>query len=333
MTERTSRPKRETRGKRMKELIGEEKDIDDEFWGHGVWNDEDEEDFEGPTEVDGDDDSVDSDFDDPEQSQSEGDEEEKKARKQERVEIRKTAPKGYQDPKKKKPSERSTRATSSAAAAAAAAAITATTSSVSATNPYEESSKEKTKENKKSSNQTKRKEVITVIDEKKDSSGGPTTRTLRHSTRAKTIEITTVVEKQKKLTQEREAKKQKKDNQDDHKLTQEDLLAEAALTEQYNMAYLKKLQQLDADQKSKTIRAETERTGPYTTYYSKNGINTITFHNFDDLPESVKAPAVSYPKKPICVITGAPAKYIDPQSGLPFSTPEAFRAIRTSSSK
>ena len=37
---------------------------------------------------------------------------------------------------------------------------------------------------------------------------------------------------------------------------------------------------------------------------------------------------VKYPEKPTCVVTGRPAKYKDPATGLPYATIEAFKYIR-----
>ena len=37
---------------------------------------------------------------------------------------------------------------------------------------------------------------------------------------------------------------------------------------------------------------------------------------------------VRHPEKPVCVVTGRPAKYKDPVTGLPYATIEAFKYIR-----
>lgn len=37
---------------------------------------------------------------------------------------------------------------------------------------------------------------------------------------------------------------------------------------------------------------------------------------------------VKHPEKPVCVVTGRPAKYKDPVTGLPYATIEAFKYIR-----
>jgi hypothetical protein len=59
-------------------------------------------------------------------------------------------------------------------------------------------------------------------------------------------------------TQAEAFRKPKKINDNTKKLTQEDLLAEAALTEQYNMAYLKELQRYEDEEKKKLIKKETQ---------------------------------------------------------------------------
>lgn len=37
----------------------------------------------------------------------------------------------------------------------------------------------------------------------------------------------------------------------------------------------------------------------------------------------------SKPKRPVCPVTGLPAKYLDPVTGTPYATPQAFKIIRT----
>lgn len=55
----------------------------------------------------------------------------------------------------------------------------------------------------------------------------------------------------------------------------------------------------------------------------------------DLMPEILQGydEAPAPPQKPVCAITGAPAKYRDPRTGLPYATIEAFRQIRAKAAR
>ena len=71
--------------------------------------------------------------------------------------------------------------------------------------------------------------------------------------------------------------------------------------------------------------------GPRVQYHSKrNGdsvINTVTFVE-TALPKAIDGIAPPYPAPQKCAVTGAPAKYLDPYTGMAYATLEAFRTLR-----
>ncbi|MCL7040392.1 hypothetical protein MKW94_010050, partial [Papaver nudicaule] len=54
----------------------------------------------------------------------------------------------------------------------------------------------------------------------------------------------------------------------------------------------------------------------------------IEFNNGISFQTEICTTAPSYPQKAVCVVTGFPAKYRDPKTGLPYATKEAFKIIR-----
>jgi len=125
------------------------------------------------------------------------------------------------------------------------------------------------------------------------------------------------------------------------RLTQSELLAEARITEEQNLASLAQLMQFQEDQKkSKVTKAKYQ--GPIIRFQSvrmplfgddgkENGYCSRSFLEFTDtksFPQEYFPSKVKYPKKEMCVVTGLPAKYKDPLTGLPYATIEAFKYIR-----
>ena len=149
-------------------------------------------------------------------------------------------------------------------------------------------------------------------------------------------------------------------------LTQKELLAEAEITEQLNIASLKAYQQME-ETKKKAKNIKPVRKEPMIRYLSlsmpvievneeikvddeggnenqsempleKNSEKTLEpkcSRNFVIFTDSKTFPGnyftsnkVSIPQKAYCPVTGLPAKYKDPVTGLPYATAQAFRYIR-----
>ncbi|XP_028800429.1 SWR1 complex subunit 2 isoform X2 [Neltuma alba] len=98
--------------------------------------------------------------------------------------------------------------------------------------------------------------------------------------------------------------KRKKEGEE-KKMTQEEMLLEAAQTEIMNLRNLERVLAREEEVKRRAIVHKAVYNGPQCRYISK-----------DD------------PEKSVCAITGLPAKYCDPQTGLPYATPDAFKIIR-----
>ncbi|GBG63650.1 hypothetical protein CBR_g38961 [Chara braunii] len=124
------------------------------------------------------------------------------------------------------------------------------------------------------------------------------------------------------------ARKRKEAATDDRKLTQEEMLHEAAQTEIMNLQSLEIMLAREEEVKKKAIIQKETYTGPLIRFYSRGGINVLEFTKVHSLPAEIQSKAPPYPRRSVCIITGLPAKYKDPKTGLPYATKEAFQLIR-----
>lgn len=125
------------------------------------------------------------------------------------------------------------------------------------------------------------------------------------------------------------------------RLTQAELLAEAEITEVKNLASLAQMMLLQEDAKKNARVTKVGYQGPLIKFQSvkmpqydedgkEDGYCSRSFLEFTDtksFPQEYFPSKAKYPKKE-CVVTGLPAKYKDPLTGLPYATIEAFRYIR-----
>ncbi|EDO40380.1 predicted protein, partial [Nematostella vectensis] len=146
------------------------------------------------------------------------------------------------------------------------------------------------------------------------------------------------------------------------RLTQEELLAEARITEEENTASLLAYQRHEADKKKTKIQKVTHK-GPIIRFCSLSmpviDMNEPIVHvdeidkeeetqtkqnidptkrccrnfmiftdakNFPDAYFPTKKP--KYPQRTYCPVTGLPARYLDPITQLPYANAQAFRYIR-----
>lgn len=106
--------------------------------------------------------------------------------------------------------------------------------------------------------------------------------------------------------------------------TQAARLKEAEETEKANVESLRKYEQFELERKKKRDQAKARRRVPPPFISVKDTINETT----------VVVPDIKVFKRPdvrprhVCAITGRPARYRDPITGLPYSTPFAFKIIR-----
>ncbi|XP_068711860.1 vacuolar protein sorting-associated protein 72 homolog [Montipora foliosa] len=183
---------------------------------------------------------------------------------------------------------------------------------------------------------------------------------VRKSTRALTVERAQATKNRFRQEKEKKTllkKQQPKRFRDMRRLTQEELLAEAKITEEENIASLQAYQQLEADKKKTKIQKVALK-GPVIRFHSlsmpvlevteplvkvdDNEDEEISVdsskrccRNFLIFTDAKSFPSTYFPtKKPkiphrtYCPVTGLPARYQDPITGLPYANTQAFRYIR-----
>ena len=114
------------------------------------------------------------------------------------------------------------------------------------------------------------------------------------------------------------------------RLTQHEILAEAAQTEIINRASLERMLRIAEEQRRVTVR-ERKTDGPRVKLISRReGNSVISTVSFVDhpVPSAIDGIAPPYPTPLRCAVTGLPAKYRDPQTGKPYANLEAFRTLR-----
>jgi vacuolar protein sorting-associated protein 72 len=172
-------------------------------------------------------------------------------------------------------------------------------------------------------------------------------KTLRISTEKKRLEV-------KERQEEREARKRlkshKKSKNEGRRLTQEELLEEAKLTEQLNLASLDAYNKMELEKK-KTKFIKSVAKGPLIRYHSvampvctsdgvrenetneKQARNFITFSDECSFKNTFPKQKTNTIPQKICVITGLPAKYFDPVTKSPYANLYAFKVLRETHQK
>ncbi|KAB5521554.1 hypothetical protein DKX38_025873 [Salix brachista] len=139
--------------------------------------------------------------------------------------------------------------------------------------------------------------------------------------------------------------KRKKEGEE-KRMTQEEMLLEAAQTEIVNIRNLERVLAREEEVKKRAIVHKAVYSGPQIRYFSKNGkLLLLIFEPFLDMQlfqqhlfhvmvngstfsGLIFTKLLINPKKAICAVTGLPAKYRDPKTGQPYATKEAFKIIR-----
>eukprot|EP00946_MAST-07B_sp_MAST-7B-sp1_P004767 g4767.t1 len=112
------------------------------------------------------------------------------------------------------------------------------------------------------------------------------------------------------------------------RLTQEELLRQAAHTEIVNRRSLELMLRMEDDKKKQT-GPSAPYMGPLIRFRSRIGEpNIITFEQFDEVPKVINAVAPPPPEPEVCVITGMRARYRDPKTGKPYANLAAFKQLR-----
>ncbi|OMO88732.1 YL1 nuclear [Corchorus capsularis] len=121
--------------------------------------------------------------------------------------------------------------------------------------------------------------------------------------------------------------KRKKEGEE-KRMTQEEMLLEAAQTEIVNLRNLERVLAREEEVKKRAIIHKPVYSGPQIKYVSKDGYSYLEFSKGVSFQSELSTTSVPYPEKAKCVITGLPAKYRDPKTGLPYATMEAFKTLR-----
>ncbi|KAJ9540323.1 hypothetical protein OSB04_026829 [Centaurea solstitialis] len=293
------RASRATRGKRMSKLVDEEVEEDDEFWNQdALKEEEDDTNYVEEKEVA---DVFDSDFDEDEPEPEEEAENEPDERKRPRKRL---AFPGKQLPKKKNKKKQKV-------------VSEGDSSNDEGTNPEQSTPQEDhdvpdDTEVEKTTRKSTRTAVIVRQAE-------------RDAIRA-SLQATMKPIKRKKEGEEK-------------RMTQEEMLLEAAQTEIMNLRNLERVLAREEEVKKRAIVHKAVYSGPQIRYLSKDGkfldirklffcYSYLEFTNGISFRSQIPTSKTPYPEKAVCVVTGLPAKYRDPKTGLPYATKEAYKVIR-----
>lgn len=142
-----------------------------------------------------------------------------------------------------------------------------------------------------------------------------------------------ILQKSEQMRAERAAKPAPERQKVEYRqLTQEELLEEAKETEYWNLLDLERLLTLEAEMKKKPSTDKKKYEGPSIVHKSSikvnDGVTLVELTRGAETPTPLRQDAPTAPKPNVCVITGQPAKYKDPLTGMPYATIEAFKEVR-----
>ncbi len=309
--------KRSTRGLRMTEMVGEAAEEDALFWNDNVWAEEESD--ESFSEEEAKPDEFDTDFGESESDDDDdGGSDEEAARKMD-AKSRKRSNKYVEPPKTKR------RATVSVVVEKNGGK--STTSAVGAWTGVDTVSAGVNK----NINSTLEPRVRVQIDR----AYNVTERTVRATTKMKTEDADKTREKERrKLAQRRrESGKQPVNRQTKGSFDQKEQLLEAVQTAELNNKWLIKQKQVEEEKAASSNRVvKSAEVQDKVTFLSRRGAcNVITFSSVECFPLVLSGAAASRPPcppaPPLCVITGRPARYRDPQTMLPYADVAAYKEL------
>lgn len=153
-------------------------------------------------------------------------------------------------------------------------------------------------------------------------------RTIRKSTRTAVIVKQAEREAIRAALQATTKPVKRKKEGEEKRMTQEEMLLEAAQTEVMNLRNLERVLAREEEVKKKAIVHKAVYNGPQIRYISTNGSSYLEFLNGASFNSQISTTSPPYPQKAVCAVTGLPARYRDPKTGLPYATKEAFKIIR-----
>ncbi|CAN8316718.1 unnamed protein product [Cochlearia groenlandica] len=283
------RTTRATRGKRMTKLLDDEVEEDEQFWNQEALKEEEHDDnYEAEGEGS---DEFDSDFndDEPEPEAVAENEKDERVPKKRLIYTGKSAPKKNKKKKMKVVSKL-------------------------VDTPEDENPGEEVEDKEQ--------------DEKEQNEAQEDEKVIRKSTRTSVIVRQAERDAMRAAIQATIKPIQRKKVGEEKRMSQEEMLLEAAQTEIMNLRNLERVLAREEEVKKKAIVHKAVYNGPQVRYLSKDGCNYLEFCNGATFSSEISTKVVPYPEKAVCVITGLPAKYRDPKTGLPYATKDAFKAIR-----
>ncbi|CAF2830974.1 unnamed protein product [Rotaria sp. Silwood2] len=320
------RERRQTAGNRLKRLLEQQEDPDDEFYGTAYGGFLDEEEDNDYRSEESEEDVVDSDFDqeDDEQQQGEDDQEQIDTKKKRKTDEDSDDDDGTTKRKRKK--------------------------IIYQAQSLQQELKAKKKEEEEETGEFK----LTRQQQKKENAPKIEAKTLRKSTSVKRVEL----EKRQRERQERrdylKGVASLRNTREVRKLTQEELLEEAKITEEINLESLEAYRQIEL-KKKEIKRMKLIQECPRICTSSMTILNEPNDQWNDLLDESYQIETISercsrtfvsfthiqtynetFSKlnssnrhyRRLCPITGMPAQYFDSLTQMPYATLEAFKILR-----
>ncbi|ESR41754.1 hypothetical protein CICLE_v10012044mg [Citrus x clementina] len=101
--------------------------------------------------------------------------------------------------------------------------------------------------------------------------------------------------------------KRKKEGEE-KRMTQEEMLLEAAQTEIMNLRNLERVLAREEEVKKRAIVHKAVYTGPQLRYLSKDGYSYLEFSKGVSFQSELSTTSVPYPERAVCAVTGLPAK-------------------------
>ncbi|KAH9734629.1 SWR1 complex subunit 2 [Citrus sinensis] len=101
--------------------------------------------------------------------------------------------------------------------------------------------------------------------------------------------------------------KRKKEGEE-KRITQEEMLLEAAQTEIMNLRNLERVLAREEEVKKRAIVHKAVYTGPQLRYLSKDGYSYLEFSKGVSFQSELSTTSVPYPERAVCAVTGLPAK-------------------------
>ncbi|KAH9623390.1 hypothetical protein KSS87_021931 [Heliosperma pusillum] len=322
------RTSRATRGKRMSKLLDDEAEEDEAFWNQDALKEEENDiEYEDEGEVA---DEFDSDFDEDVSEPDDEEQNEAEARAKDRPPKKRLIYTGKPAPKKKRKD----------------------------LSKLEESLRDEmmidVSKSDDAGDDEKLSEQVTTPDHAEDTDEVEGEKTVRKSTRTAVIVRQAEREAIRAALQATTKPIKRKKEGEEKRMTQEEMLLEAAQTEIMNLRNLERVLAREEEVKKRAIVHKAVYTGPQIRYISKNGKfsshmyhhiyfvdssytldflylagqSFIEFDNGLKFESELTTKSASYPQKALCAVTGLPARYLDPKTGLPYATKEAFQILR-----